>query len=72
MDPTHPSEVGVLLKRHRRAASLSQEALAERAALSARVVSDIERGVIQAPQRDTVARLADALTLPAPERAAFP
>jgi len=71
MDPTHPSEVGVLLKRYRRAASLSQEALAERAALSARVVSDIERGVIQAPQHDTVARLADALTLPAPERAAF-
>ncbi len=71
MDPTHPSEVGVLLKRYRRAASLSQEALAERAALSARVVSDIERGGIQAPQHDTVTRLADALTLPEPERAAF-
>ncbi len=71
MDPAHPSEFGALLKRHRRSAGLSQETLAERAALSARVVSDIERGVIQAPQRDTVTRLADALTLPAPERAAF-
>jgi len=64
MDPAQPSEFGALLKRYRRAASLSQEALAERADLSARVVSDIERGVIRSPQHDTVTRLADALTLP--------
>jgi len=72
MDPAQPSEFGALLKRYRRAASLSQEALAERADLSARVVSDIERGVIQVPQRDAVTRLADALMLPCSRRPSAP
>jgi len=71
MDPTQHVEFGALLKRHRRAASLSQEALAELAGVSTRVVSDIERGVITAPQRDTVKGLADALGLPNEERATF-
>jgi predicted ATPase len=60
-----------LLRRHRLAAGLSQEALGERAGLSRRGVSDLERGVIQAPHRDTVLRLADALRLEEPERALF-
>src|SRR5690348_9605102 len=38
---TQGDSFGMLLKRHRVAAGLSQEALAERAALSARAVSDL-------------------------------
>ncbi len=41
----HPETVGDLLLRHRIAAGLTQEELAERAALSVRAVGDIERGV---------------------------
>jgi predicted ATPase len=54
---------GALLRRYRRAAGLSQEALAERALMSTRGVSDLERGVHKAPYRETVARLIDALDL---------
>jgi predicted ATPase/DNA-binding XRE family transcriptional regulator len=57
-----------LLRRSRRAAGLSQEELAERAGLSARAVSDLERGVNRAPRRDTLEMLADALALPPDER----
>jgi ribosome-binding protein aMBF1 (putative translation factor) len=53
--------LGELVRRHRVAAGLSQEALAARAGVSRRGVSDIERGVIQAPRDDTLSRLADAL-----------
>ena len=60
-----------LLKRYRRAAGLTQEALAERARLSVRAISDLERGVKQRPYKDTVALLAAALDLSAPERATF-
>jgi transcriptional regulator with XRE-family HTH domain len=52
-----------LLRRHRLAAGLTQMALAERAGLSLRGLSDIERGVRTAPHRDTVERLAEALHL---------
>src|SRR5579883_1742869 len=54
---------GVLLRRYRQGAGLTQEALGERAGLSARGISDLERGVSRAPQRETAARLADALAL---------
>jgi tetratricopeptide (TPR) repeat protein/transcriptional regulator with XRE-family HTH domain len=54
---------GALLKRYRLAAGLSQEALAERARLSARAISAYERGQRQAPYRDTVVLLAQALGL---------
>jgi transcriptional regulator with XRE-family HTH domain/tetratricopeptide (TPR) repeat protein len=63
--------VGELLRRYRLAAGLSQAELAERAGLSRRGISDIERGDIQAPHRDTLARLADALELASAERSAF-
>ncbi len=63
--------VGELLRRHRLTAGLSQEALAERAGLSRRGVSDIERGLIGAPHLDTLTRLADALELPPAERNAL-
>jgi non-specific serine/threonine protein kinase len=54
---------GAALRRHRLAAGLTQEALAERAGVSARAVSDLERGLARAPHRDTVARLGEALGL---------
>jgi transcriptional regulator with XRE-family HTH domain len=53
------------------AAGLSQEELAERAHLSQRTISDLERGVTTAPYRDTVAQLAAALELAASDRAAL-
>src|SRR5215212_931875 len=60
-----------LLKRHRLAAGLTHERLAERAALSARSISDLERGVSQRPRRETVDLLSTALGLSDAERAAF-
>jgi predicted ATPase/DNA-binding XRE family transcriptional regulator len=52
---------GARLKRHRLAAGLTQEALAERAGLSAKAVSDLERDPARMPRLGTVALLADAL-----------
>jgi membrane protein implicated in regulation of membrane protease activity/DNA-binding XRE family transcriptional regulator len=62
---------GELLRRHRLAAGLTQEALAERARLSVRAISDLERGLHRNPQRDTAHLLADALQLSPQDRAAF-
>src|SRR5580698_3358452 len=58
-----------LLRRHRRAAGYSQEALAERSRLSARAIAALEQGNRRAPYRDTVAALGDALGLSPSERA---
>jgi len=63
MAPTGAMTFGALLKRARLAAGLTQEGLAERAGLSAKAVSDLERGPARTPQLDTVARLAGALAL---------
>jgi predicted ATPase/transcriptional regulator with XRE-family HTH domain/Tfp pilus assembly protein PilF len=60
---------GQLLRRYRGAAGLTQEELAERAGLSARGVSDLERGLNRSPQRETLRRLADALNLNEADRA---
>ena len=54
---------GEVLKHERLAAGLTQEELAERASLSARAISDLERGVKQTPRRQTMELLADALRL---------
>jgi predicted ATPase/transcriptional regulator with XRE-family HTH domain len=62
---------GGLLRTLRLAADLTQEDLAERAGVSARLVSDLERGVIRRPRRDTVRMLADGLGLDAGDRATF-
>src|SRR5439155_13564535 len=62
---------GTLLRRHRIAAGLTQEELAERAGISQRSISDMERGVPHRPRPDTVALLAAALDLSAPTRVAF-
>src|SRR5215472_11533980 len=56
---------GQLLKQHRLASGLTQEALAERAGVSARGISDIERGIRRAPYHDTINKLAQALELSA-------
>ena len=69
MSTPHPAPIGRLLRQQRTAAALSQEELAERAGLSARAVSDLERGVHQVPRLETVRLLADALGLDAAERA---
>lgn len=65
------SPFGALLQQHRQAAGLSQEALAERAGLSVRGISDLERGVRRAPYLETVRVIADALSLKPEDRAAL-
>ncbi len=62
---------GPLLKRYRVAAGLTQEALAERAGLSVRAVSDLERGLKRTPRRDTLDLLAEALALSPHKRTLF-
>ena len=62
---------GALLRRHRLAAGLTQRDLAQRARLSLRGVNALELGHRQAPRRQTLARLADALGLSSEDRAAF-
>ena len=52
---------GQVLKRLRLAAGLTHEALAERASLGARTISDLERGVSRVPRADTLALLIEAL-----------
>ncbi len=71
MPEVSTARFGVLLKHYRRAANLTQEALAERAGISVRSISDLERGFSRAPHPDTIAFLAQALGLSGPERAAF-
>ncbi|HEX5991335.1 MAG TPA: helix-turn-helix domain-containing protein [Thermomicrobiales bacterium] len=62
---------GDVLRRLRTAASLSQEDLAERSGLSQRGISDLERGLRQAPRLETVRMLADALDLSVGDRTAL-
>jgi tetratricopeptide (TPR) repeat protein/transcriptional regulator with XRE-family HTH domain len=59
-----PRTFGELLRRLRIEAGLSQEALGERAVLTARAIRNLEQGVIKtAPRAANVAQLADALRL---------
>src|SRR5207244_9161849 len=62
------SNFGALLKHYRLAAGLSQEALAARASLSARTISDLERGIHGTPHTDTLELLTGALSLSAQQR----
>lgn len=68
ISPLFGSSFGALLRRYREAAGLTQEELAGRAGLSARGISDLERGKRHTPRRDTVELLADALALPTHQR----
>ncbi len=63
------SSFGVLLKRYRLAAGLSQEALAARASLSSRTISDLERGIHGTPHPDTLELLSSALSLSSQQHA---
>jgi transcriptional regulator with XRE-family HTH domain len=56
-------EFGAQLRAYRQMAGLSQEELAGRTRLSVRTISNLERGRVLAPYRDTVRRIADALEL---------
>jgi predicted ATPase/transcriptional regulator with XRE-family HTH domain len=62
---------GARLRRLRIAAGLSQEALADRAGLSADTIANLERGRRNAPRAATLGLLADALRLAPPDRATF-
>jgi transcriptional regulator with XRE-family HTH domain/tetratricopeptide (TPR) repeat protein len=62
---------GELLRRYRVAAGLTQEALAERARVSADTISALERGINHAPRKDTANLLAEALALAPHARATF-
>src|SRR4051794_38535681 len=57
-----------MLRHYREGAGLSQEALAERAGLSTRGLSDLERGLSRAPRLHTLSRLAEALALSTADR----
>jgi predicted ATPase/DNA-binding XRE family transcriptional regulator len=60
-----------LLRHHRLTCGLTQAELAERAGLSTRGISDLERGLKQAPRASTVRLLVRGLGLADPEATAF-
>ncbi|MFD4322519.1 ATP-binding protein [Streptomyces sp. NPDC058548] len=63
MEETGRPSFGEVLRGHRRAAQLTLERLAEVSGVSARTLSDMERGRSKGPQARTVTALADALKL---------
>lgn len=71
MSTRESSPFGRLLRSYRLAAGLSQERLAERAGLSLRGISDLERGARTSPRLETVRLLADGLSLVHEDRAAL-
>src|SRR5947209_4720643 len=71
MATTQGMAFGALLKRLRLEAGLTQEGLAERAGLSAKAISDLERRPDRVPRLESVALLADALGLEREERASL-
>lgn len=60
-----------LLRRRRFEVGLTQEELAERAALSVRAIRDLERGATGRPYRHSINKLADALGLAGTDRTEF-
>src|SRR6266542_1259042 len=65
------TSLGTLLRQYRLAVGLTQEALAARANLSTRALSDLERGLSRAPRFDTLELLTRAMHLSAEQRAAL-
>lgn len=70
-DADRSQEFGVLLRRRRRIAGLTQEELAHLSGLSVRAISDMERGRTSRPLMHSVRRIADAMTLSAGAREQF-
>jgi transcriptional regulator with XRE-family HTH domain len=66
-----PNVFGELLRSHRQTAGLTLEGLAERSGLTARAVSDIERGRTTRPYPRSMRQLADALRLTGAARDEF-
>jgi tetratricopeptide (TPR) repeat protein/transcriptional regulator with XRE-family HTH domain len=66
-----PVTFAAFLRKLRAEARLTQEELAEASGVGPRTVSDLERGVAVAPQRETIRRLSDALNLTGLVRAQF-
>jgi transcriptional regulator with XRE-family HTH domain len=64
-------KLAATLKQLRLAAGMTQDELAQQAGISARTVSDVERGLRTALHRDTARRLADALRLEHDKRREF-
>lgn len=62
---------GTLLRHHRERVGMTQERLAQQAAISERTVRNLETGRVQRPHRDSVRLLAAALGLVGAERAEF-
>ncbi|MBV9354260.1 MAG: helix-turn-helix domain-containing protein [Chloroflexi bacterium] len=62
---------GRVLREHRQSARLTQEGLAERAGVSPRSISELERGAAHIPRRDTVSLLVRALSLSGSDRDEF-
>jgi serine/threonine protein kinase/transcriptional regulator with XRE-family HTH domain len=71
MATTQTASFASLLRQLRTEAGLTQEELGERAHLSARGISDLERGVRTTPRPYTLSQLGDALGLGPAERARF-
>jgi transcriptional regulator with XRE-family HTH domain len=69
--PDRPRSFAALLAQYRVAAGVSQEELAERAGLSRRGISDLERGERRSPRLATVLRLGMAMNLDPEHRAAL-
>jgi transcriptional regulator with XRE-family HTH domain len=69
MKTAHTLTFGDVPRRCRAAAGLTQEELAEKAALSAKGIGDLERGARQHPRRETMHLLADVLRLAERDRA---
>ena len=69
MPVPEPSPLGRLVRRLRLRAALSQEELAARSGVSARAISDLERGQRRTARFETVRMLADGLELSPEDRA---
>jgi transcriptional regulator with XRE-family HTH domain len=69
MTATPAVTFGDLLRRYRLTAGLTQEELAEKAQVSPRAISDLERGARNRPWREALQLLAAALHLKPAERA---
>jgi tetratricopeptide (TPR) repeat protein/transcriptional regulator with XRE-family HTH domain len=66
-----PVRFADVLRKLRSEAGLTQEELAGAAGLTSRAISDLERGVVTTPHKDTVRLLAEALQLDGPARIDF-